>query len=215
MLKVGDLTTNSTGSSPKTSNAWSTSSAPANASSNARAVQLQHVPQEIHLPLRGHVAIGFVATFTWWSVPVVMLVFYILVSVELIAEEIEDPFGVDENDLPLDGCAKPSGQRGRNSVPRLTLLHPFAMKTIDLNEKYALINSQWTPHVVAELNGQQVKLAKIEGVCVACARRRRRNVLRRSGGAGNAFSRFRAARRPGQMIVVPGVEHCPVAAPDA
>ena len=32
-----------------------------------------------------------------------MLVFYILVSVELIAEEIEDPFGVDENDLPLDG----------------------------------------------------------------------------------------------------------------
>jgi putative membrane protein len=46
--------------------------------------------------------IGFVATFAWWSVPVVMLVFYILVSVELIAEEIEEPFGVDENDLPLD-----------------------------------------------------------------------------------------------------------------
>ena len=46
--------------------------------------------------------IGFVATFAWWSVPVVMLVFYILVSVELIAEEIEDPFGVDENDLPLN-----------------------------------------------------------------------------------------------------------------
>ena len=46
--------------------------------------------------------IGFVATFAWWSVPVVMLVFYILVSVELLAEEIEDPFGLDENDLPLD-----------------------------------------------------------------------------------------------------------------
>jgi len=50
--------------------------------------------------------IGFVATFEWWSVPVVMLVFYILVSVELIAEEIEDPFGVDENDLPLDGLCE-------------------------------------------------------------------------------------------------------------
>jgi putative membrane protein len=50
--------------------------------------------------------IGFVATFDWWSVPVVMLVFYILVSVELIAEEIEDPFGVDENDLPLDGLCE-------------------------------------------------------------------------------------------------------------
>ena len=46
--------------------------------------------------------LGFVTTFGWWAVPVVMLVFYILVSVELIAEEIEDPFGVDENDLPLD-----------------------------------------------------------------------------------------------------------------
>ena len=34
-----------------------------------------------------------------------MLVFYILVSVELIAEA-KDPFGVDENDLPLDDmCA--------------------------------------------------------------------------------------------------------------
>ena len=37
--------------------------------------------------------LGFVSTFGWWAVPVVMLVFYILVSVELIAEEIEDPFG--------------------------------------------------------------------------------------------------------------------------
>jgi len=49
---------------------------------------------------------SFVATFEWWSVPVVMLVFYILVSVELIAEEIEDPFGVDENDLPLDALCE-------------------------------------------------------------------------------------------------------------
>lgn len=47
--------------------------------------------------------LGFVSTFGWWAIPVVMLVFYILVSIELIAEEIEDPFGVDENDLPLDG----------------------------------------------------------------------------------------------------------------
>lgn len=46
--------------------------------------------------------IGFVDTFHYWTVPVVMLVFYILVSVELIAEEIEDPFGKDENDLPTD-----------------------------------------------------------------------------------------------------------------
>ena len=28
--------------------------------------------------------------------------FYALVSMEILAEEIEDPFGMDDNDLPLD-----------------------------------------------------------------------------------------------------------------
>jgi len=32
-------------------------------------------------------------------------VFYVLASLELIAEEIEDPFGLDANDLPLDRLA--------------------------------------------------------------------------------------------------------------
>jgi putative membrane protein len=31
-----------------------------------------------------------------------MFIFYVLASLELIAEEIEDPFGNDRNDLPLD-----------------------------------------------------------------------------------------------------------------
>ena len=36
-----------------------------------------------------------------------MLAFYFLMSVELISEEIEDPFGKDVNDLPLDEiCVK-------------------------------------------------------------------------------------------------------------
>lgn len=46
--------------------------------------------------------LGFVYTFAWWTIPVVMIVFYVLVSIELIAEEIEDPFGIDDNDLPLN-----------------------------------------------------------------------------------------------------------------
>ena len=46
--------------------------------------------------------LGFVHTFAWWTIPVVMIVFYVLVSIELIAEEIEDPFGTDDNDLPLN-----------------------------------------------------------------------------------------------------------------
>jgi len=39
-------------------------------------------------------------------IPVVAFVFYVLASLELIAEEIEDPFGTDENDLPMDKIAR-------------------------------------------------------------------------------------------------------------
>ena len=38
-------------------------------------------------------------------IPVVVFVFYVLASLELIAEEIEDPFGGDTNDLPMDRMA--------------------------------------------------------------------------------------------------------------
>ena len=36
------------------------------------------------------------------------------------------------------------------------------MQTIDIREKLAQIDAYWSPHVVAELNGQQVKLAKFK-----------------------------------------------------
>ncbi len=51
--------------------------------------------------------ISFIWHMYYWSIPVVMLAFYFLLSVELIAEEIEDPFGKDVNDLPLNElCVK-------------------------------------------------------------------------------------------------------------
>jgi len=45
--------------------------------------------------------IGYVFNLGYLVVPVVVLVFYALASLELIAEEIEDPFGKDANDLPM------------------------------------------------------------------------------------------------------------------
>lgn len=45
---------------------------------------------------------AFMSEFHYWTVPIVLFIFFILVSVELIAEEIEDPFGSDTNDLPTD-----------------------------------------------------------------------------------------------------------------
>ncbi|MBX3072751.1 hypothetical protein KF707_02530 [Candidatus Obscuribacterales bacterium] len=42
----------------------------------------------------------------WWCLPLVLTATYFLVGIELIAEDIEDPFGYDGDDLPLDNiCA--------------------------------------------------------------------------------------------------------------
>jgi ion channel-forming bestrophin family protein len=45
---------------------------------------------------------GFVTDFGYWTIPIVIFAFYVFVSLEIIAEEIEDPFGKDANDLPTD-----------------------------------------------------------------------------------------------------------------
>ena len=49
---------------------------------------------------------GYVFNLGYYVVPVVVFIFYVLASLELIAEEIEDPFGADANDLPIDVMAK-------------------------------------------------------------------------------------------------------------
>jgi putative membrane protein len=49
---------------------------------------------------------GYVFTLGYMAVPVVVFVFYVLASLELIAEEIENPFGIDANDLPLNHICK-------------------------------------------------------------------------------------------------------------
>lgn len=48
---------------------------------------------------------AFITSFYYWTVPIVAFVLFILLSIELIAEEIEDPFGTDVNDLPTDSLA--------------------------------------------------------------------------------------------------------------
>jgi putative membrane protein len=48
---------------------------------------------------------GFVFSMSYYVIPVVIFIFYVLTSIEVIAEEIEDPFGIDNNDLPLEKIA--------------------------------------------------------------------------------------------------------------
>jgi putative membrane protein len=46
--------------------------------------------------------LAFITIFGYFSALIATFVFYVLVSMEVLAEEIEDPFGTDDNDLPTD-----------------------------------------------------------------------------------------------------------------
>ena len=39
----------------------------------------------------------------------------------------------------------------------------MAIRKVNLSEAFGQINDYWDPHIVGELNGQQVKLAKLKG----------------------------------------------------
>lgn len=44
---------------------------------------------------------GIIQTFEYYTIPAALLISYALIAVEIISEEIEDPFGNEANDLPL------------------------------------------------------------------------------------------------------------------
>ncbi len=50
--------------------------------------------------------LGLATTFFYWSIPISIFILYILASLELLAEEIENPFGEDANDLPVDNICE-------------------------------------------------------------------------------------------------------------
>lgn len=50
--------------------------------------------------------LAFIPNFSYFSALMATFIYYVFVSIEVIAEEIEDPFGSDENDLPTDKMAE-------------------------------------------------------------------------------------------------------------
>lgn len=87
------------------------------------------------------------------------------------------------------------------------------MQKINLAERFSRITEHWRPKVVAELNGQVVRLVKVRGEFV----------WHQHAGEDELFYVVRGQLRidfrdgpvilgPGEMLVVPrGVEHRPVA----
>ncbi len=50
--------------------------------------------------------IAYVINIGLFMIPLTVFVYYVLMSLELIAEEIEDPFNNDENDIPMEVLAQ-------------------------------------------------------------------------------------------------------------
>lgn len=44
----------------------------------------------------------FSIEYGYWAIPAVMLIFYAFASLEIVSEEVEEPFGTGANDLPTD-----------------------------------------------------------------------------------------------------------------
>lgn len=89
------------------------------------------------------------------------------------------------------------------------------MQPINLAAKLALFDDTWTPKIIAQANGQLVKLAKVSGEFVWHDHAEEDELFLVI--KGRLCIRFRdreVTLEPGELCVVPkGVEHCPVADP--
>jgi len=87
------------------------------------------------------------------------------------------------------------------------------MQSIDLTEKFERIDQTWTPKIIAALNGQHVKLARIEGEFVWHVHEDADELFLVVEGRMEMHLRDAVhGVESGQIFVVPrGVEHKPVA----
>lgn len=91
------------------------------------------------------------------------------------------------------------------------------MDKVSLAEKLALITEHWRPKVVAELNGQEVKLVKFQGEFVWHRHEQEDELFLGVQGRFRVEFRDRTVELgPGELLVVPrGVEHRTVADEEA
>lgn len=87
------------------------------------------------------------------------------------------------------------------------------MEKVNLRDKFARFSDHWSPKVVGELNGQQVKLAKLQGEFVWHHHDHEDELfLVVQGRLRMEFRTHQVVLEPGEFLIVPaGVEHRPVA----
>ena len=88
------------------------------------------------------------------------------------------------------------------------------IRKVDLAARFAAISEHWRPRVVGELNGQEVKLAKLQGEFIWHHHADEDELFLVVRGRLRIEIRGQEAveLEPGQFLIVPrGVEHRPVA----
>ena len=93
----------------------------------------------------------------------------------------------------------------------------FALEKVNLREKLALFSTHWDPKIVAELNGQHVKLVKFQGPFTWHKHETEDEMFLVVEGSFDMELRDRTIHLfVGEFFVVPrGVEHRPVAEKEA
>jgi mannose-6-phosphate isomerase-like protein (cupin superfamily) len=91
------------------------------------------------------------------------------------------------------------------------------MEKINLAEKFSLFSDQWSPKIIAELNGQHAKLAKVEGEFIWHRHDQEDELFLVVRGALVIELHGRSIHLgEGELLVVPaGVDHRPVAPQEA
>ena len=87
------------------------------------------------------------------------------------------------------------------------------MEIINLNEKFSLFSDHWSPKIVGELNGQEIKLARVKGEFVWHNHKEEDELFFIiKGELKIEFKEKTVVLKEGEMIIVPkGVEHKPIA----
>jgi quercetin dioxygenase-like cupin family protein len=91
------------------------------------------------------------------------------------------------------------------------------MNALNLAEKFSLFTEHWRPKVIARLNGQEVKLIKVQGVFPWHRHETEDEMFLVWRGVFRVEFRDRVVTlNPGELVVVPaGVEHRTAAAEEA
>ncbi len=87
------------------------------------------------------------------------------------------------------------------------------MEVVNINQKFSLFNEHWSPKIIGQLNGQDVKLAKIKGEFVWHDHKNEDELFYIIKGTLKIEFRDKVVTlNEGEMFIIPkGAEHKPIA----